>query len=322
MLEMKWLALILGIMLALGAAQGYPLQGSNGKVDCIIFGAFKTPFNQGDVNYGKNVIFSVDLGVVRANDTENATEESADDPSSMGTNGSGSSVDMALNSTYTLVDGNDRVYSTRPEYTRDLQPERVIIGFIVPKEAVAKSLIIDPTVLDSGGERFEMDFSPIANASNTNVTLLYYGGMGTKIDSNKKYVNFDIGLTNNGTGDLPLSTSNFSLLDQWGWKYSSKKYNKYNGEGFDDRVLRPNETFRTGLAFGSISVLSRPSKLIYQYSKDSSLIIDIDKEEGINTSLLEPGVSSEGGGSEPASTTLAGEIKATKARLAKVKEKL
>jgi len=87
-------------------------------------------------------------------------------------------------------------------------------------------------------------------------------------------------------------------------------------------VLRPNETFRTGLAFGSISVLSRPSKLIYQYSKDSSLIIDIDKEEGINTSLLEPGVSSEGGGSEPASTTLAGEIKATKARLAKVKEKL
>ena len=44
--------------------------------------------------------------------------------------------------------------------------------------------------------------------------------------------------------------------------------------------FRPNETLRTGVSFVSLSVLSRPSKLVYEYSKNSSLIIDIDKEEG------------------------------------------
>jgi hypothetical protein len=328
MLRIRWLALILAVVLTLGAIQGYPLRGGNGKVDCIIFGAFKTQFIPGDVNAGKNVIFDVDAGLIRFNSTGAKVDNPPDNSSKNSTNSTSSaklySADDEIRATYILVDGNDRIYPLRLEYTKDTQHDRHILGFVVPKEAVAKSLIVDPSSDPAGGDRFAIEFGPIANASNANATILYYGTTSTKIDSNRKSVRFDVGIANNGTCELPVSTSNFSLIDQWGWMYSCKAYNQYNNnDGFANRSLRPNETLRTGVSFASLSVLSRPSKLVYEYSKNNSLIIDIDKEEGSAGSSLSNGCGEcDKGSSGPASTSLAGDIKATKSRLAKVRQSL
>jgi len=300
-LEVRWLALMLIGILLLGSVQSFPLYGNNGRVNCTIFGAFKVPFIPGDVNADKNIIYNMDVA--------------------LDMNNSSNSI-LVDNATFTLVDGNDRVYPLRLEYTRDLQPGRRMLGFMVPKEAVAKSLIIDPSTIVPDSDPFVIDFGNTINASNGNVTLVYYGPVGTKVDSNRKKLNFDVGVTNNGTKRLYVCSNNFTLVDQWGWKYQSKEYNKYSQEGFPSKTLVPNETLRTQVTFTYLSPLSRPSKLVYDYTSLEPIIIDIDKVEGqgLNTSSVES--SSGDGADEPSPTTLAGQIKASKARLAKTKKNL
>ena len=46
-------------------------------------------------------------------------------------------------------------------------------------------------------------------------------------------------------------------------------------------VLEPNGTIRAGLIFSSLSPISRPVELVYQYSNNSSLALDIDPESGL-----------------------------------------
>lgn len=298
---MKCAALILILILALALAKGYPLQGSNGAVNCTVFGAFKTQFNPGDANAGKNSIFNVDVGLVRANASDSS----------------------AVKATYMLIDGNDKAYGTREDYTKDLQPGRWILGFVVPKEAVAKSLIVDPIKAEDG-EQFTIPFEELINSSNGKATLRYYGVLSTKSESNRRSVEFDIGISNNDTSRLSLSGKNFSLIDQWGWRYDSKAYNKYSGEGFPAVELVPNQTIRSSVLFSYLSPLSRPAQLSYRYNNSSTITIDIDSEKGLRSSY---GASNEGNGGcnqpeEASPDTLAGSIKASKSRLAKVRENL
>jgi hypothetical protein len=299
---MKFAALALTLMLALALAKGYPLQGSNGAVNCTVFGAFKNQFTPGDLNAGKNIIFNVDVGLVRANATDNST----------------------MKATYTLIDGNDKAYATREDYSKDLQPGRWVLGFVVPKEAVAKSLIVDPYKPEDG-DQFIIPFEKLINSSNGKATLLYYGILSTKSEPNRRSMEFDIGISNNDTSRLSESWKNFSLIDQWGWRYDSKAYNKYNGEGFPAVELLSNQTIRSGILFNYLSPLSRPAKLAYAYNNTSSIIVDIDPEMGLRPNSS-ASIDSKGSCSQPQAeaspNTLAGSIKATKSRLAKVRENL
>lgn len=302
---MRLAGLIPILILSICSAQGYPIYSDNGAVNCTIFGEFKDPYTIVEPNGDRNIILNVDVALVRANDTKGAPAQAS----------------------YSLVDGNDRTYPSRGEFTRFLQPGRELLGFAVPKETIPKALIVDPTADPSGGNRFIVSFGELTNATNGNVTLLYYGILSSKIVSNLKSVDFDIGITNNGTAKLPVTTNNFSLIDQWGWRYSSLEHNAYTDYGFEDMSLNPNETARIKVSFGSLSPLSRPAGLAYFYSNSSSIIMDIDSEGGLLgnlTSLMGSKDQSccDSGASEPAATNLAGSIKATKARLQKVRESL
>jgi len=299
---MRYAVLALSLMLALSLAEGYPLYGSNGAVNCAIFGAFKNPFTPGDVNAGKNLIFNVDIGLVRANATDNST----------------------VNAVYTLTDGNDKVYVVKQDYTRDLQPGRFVLGFVVPKEAVIKSLTVDPLKAEDG-DQFIVPFEELINSSNGKATLLYYGIISSKGEVNRRAMEFDISVSNNDTSRLSLSWKNFTLIDQWGWRYDSKAYNKYNGEGFPAVELLPNQTIRSGVLFNYLSPISRPVMLAYEYNSTSSIVIDIDPEKGIRSNADASSDSAECRGQAEAESppaTLAGSIKASKARLAKVRENL
>ena len=260
---MRWLALALFMILLPGIAKGYPLQMSNGVVNCTIFGSFKDPGFSGYSYSDPYSVLVVDTRLSRINESDKAPIRAA----------------------YSLTDGNDRVFQTSTQYIKELQPGRRLIGFVVPKETIAKSLTIDLSQDKSGGEQFSLRFPELVNSSNENVTLLYYGVLRSSINSNKKTIELDVAITNNGTKKLYLAANNFTLKDQWGWKYESKEYDNYGKKGMSAMVLEPNETIRSGLIFNSISPLSRPVELVYKYSNNSSLTMNIDPEAGLVSAI-------------------------------------
>jgi len=295
---MRWLALALFMILLPGIAQDYPMQMSNGVVNCTIFGTFKDPGFSGSSYSDSYSVLVVDARLTRMNESDNAPIRAA----------------------YSLTDGNDRVFQTSAQNIRELQPGRRLIGFVVPRETIAKSLTIDLSQDRAGGEQFSLRFPELVNSSNENVTLLYYGVLRSSINSYKKTIELDVAITNNGTKKLSLDSNNFTLLDQWGWKYNSKEYDAYGKRGISRTVLEKNETIRSGLIFNSVSPLSRPVELVYRYSNNSSLTMNIDAEAGLVSALPETKSCVECESPKDAASSLAGSIKATKARLAKVKK--
>jgi hypothetical protein len=294
---MRWQVLVL--MLLLGLAQGYPLHASNGILESTVFGAFKDPWTSGDANADRYMVLVVDLGLMRDNASDSAP----------------------IKAVYSLTDGNDRVYRNEPGLTRDIGPRRSLIGFVVPREAIPKTLTIDPSAFAGDGEQFSVLFNELTNSTNGNVTMIYYGVLRSALSNNRKNIEFDIGIANNGTEKLPLSAKNFTLVDQWDWIYSgSKQYDSYS-PAFPTTVLPPNGSIRSRLVFGPLSPLSRPVKLVYAYSNNSTLSLDIDSEGGLHSGDASPQSCSECAKAQE-DKTLAGSIKATKARLAKVRESL
>lgn len=295
---------LLLLVIALGTASGYPIHAGNGAVNCTVFGEFKDPYTIVEPNGERSIVLNVDVALIENNSTSVSPAQAV----------------------YFLVDGNDRTYSTRGEFTRSLQPGRQLLGFAVPAETIPKTLIVDPSGYPSEGNSFAINFGELTNATNENVTLLYYGILNSKINSNIKSIDFDVGITNNGTVKMPISSKNFSLIDQWGWRYASLEHDDYTNNGFANRELKPNETTRVKVSFGSMSPQSRPAKLVYECSNTSSIVLNIDPEAGLLQNVTAPKGDAcqacSNSASEPAPTTLAGTIKATKARLAKVRENL
>jgi hypothetical protein len=293
---MRWLALALFVVILPAIAQDYPVQVSNGVVNCTIFGSFKDPGFTGTAYSDSYSVLVVDSRLNRLNESEKE----------------------AIRVSYSLTDGNDRVYQASPQNIKELQPGRRLIGFVVPKETIAKSLTVDLSSDKNGGEQFSIRFPELVNASNENVILLYYGVLRSVVNSNRKTIELDVAITNNGTKKLLLEAGNFTLKDQWGWKYDSREYDDYIKKGMSKTVLVQNETLRSNLIFNFVSPLSRPVELIYRYSNNSYLTMNIDFEGGL-VSAKPQKVSTDSGPADSASS-LAGSIKATKARLAKVKK--
>ncbi|HNX39003.1 MAG TPA: hypothetical protein PKK11_00360 [Methanothrix sp.] len=288
---MKWLALALFVILAAGISQAYPLQGGNGVVNCTVFGASKDPSGE------SKTVLTVDLSLTRVNASNKAP----------------------ISALFRLTDGNDRVFDSAMDGSRDLDMGRRLVAFLVPKETIARILTVSPSQSPSAGEQFSIRFPELANISNENLTLLYYGMLRSVVNSNKKTVELDVSLTNNGTKKLSLDAGNFTLKDQWGWVYQSREYDNYGKKGLSAAVLQPNQTLRSSLIFASLSPLSRPAELVYRQSDNISFALDIDDEAGMNRGVLQSGCVDCKSPEEPASS-LAGSIKASKARLAKVKK--
>lgn len=296
---MRWIVLALFMVIVSGIAQGYPLQASNGVVNCTIFGSFLDPWPAGNTNADSHFVLNVDLSLLRIN----------------------ASNKTPIRTVYSLKDGNDRVFKTSKEYAKELQSGRWLIGFVVPRETIAKNLIVDVSGDPGSGKQFSLYFPELTNSSNGNVTLLYYGVLRSMISSNKKTIVLDTAVTNNGTEKLPLLAQNFTLLDQWGWKYSGKQYDVSGNKGITKAVLEPNGTMRSGLIFSSLSPISRPVELDYQYSNNSSLALRIDPESDLCLSRKalkngrECNCSEEQAPSDP--TSLAGTLKSSTGRVDK-----
>jgi len=299
-LGMRLMAVAMILLLtSAGGVLAYPMHASNGAVNCTVFGTFKDPWTTANANTDSYAVLSVDMSLERTNESD----------------------ERPVQATYRLTDGNDRFYKSSPEYTRDLQMGRRLVGFVVPVEAIAKSIAVNFSSDGLGGQQLSIPFPEISNATKGNVTLRYYGVLRSWTASNKKTYEFDIGISNNGTEKLPLDAENFSLMDQWGWRYKSNEYDIYGKAGFRAQSLEPNGSVRSRVVFSPLSPLSRPVELIYQYSNHSDLALNIDSEAGLCPAAGRSECTDGAGApeEEPDPGTLAGSIKATKARLAKVK---
>ncbi len=287
---MRWLFIALFIGLILGVAQGYPLHASNGVVNCTIYGTFLDAWVSGNANSDSYVVFNVDLSLTRINASDKAP----------------------IPAVYSLTDGNDRVFKMGKEYAKELQPNRWLIGFVVPRETIAKNLIVGFTKENISGEQFSIYFPRLINSSNENVKILYYGVLRSWTNSNKKSIVLDIAVTNNGTNKLPLDAQNFTLKDQWGWRYRGTAYDLPGNKGISRAVLEPNGTIRSGLIFSPISPISRPVELDYLYSSDLSLALDIDPESKLCSSKTLINCGECNSTEEQTAASLAGSIKASK----------
>lgn len=243
---MRLIPLAFALVLALGLAQAYPLAGGTAAVNCTLFGATKVPVPGTDPNAPvKNYVLKVDVGLLG---TRNATFE--------------------------LVDSKDRVYSPDPSKSWTLQPTsesyvRQILGFVVPSDALFKLFKVSP----SAGDPFSIKWWKTPKKTVGDLILRYYGVVDTRMRPNEQSVTYEIGIQNNGTNSMAITPLNFTLLDQSGWEY-------YTTYGFSPTYLGPRNSTKVRLNFSSLSYLSKPSLLAFDYLTGNQMVFDLDKDTG------------------------------------------
>lgn len=243
---MRLIALAFVLVLALGFAQAYPLTGGTAAVNCTLFGATKVPIPGTDPNATvQNYVLKVDVGLLG---TRNATFE--------------------------LVDSKDKVYSPDPSISWTLQPTsesyiRQILAFVVPKDALFKLFKVTP----SAGDPFAIKWWKTPKKIQGDLVLRYYGVVDTRTNPNEQSVTYEVGIQNNGTNGVTINPLNFTLLDQSGWEY-------YTMYGFGEINLGPKNSVKVKVNFSSLSDLSKPTALAFDYLTSNQIVFDLDKDTG------------------------------------------
>lgn len=180
-IQIRSIALILLLFLALGTVQAVPLQGSDANATVALFGASRTPLDDENATHE---ILKVDVGLMGA---ENAT--------------------------YQLVDADNIIYPAG--LYKQLSSGRQTIYFLTSNDCLMKLINVTP----SGGQPIYINWWATPKGSNSKLIVRYYGITDWLINSDEQGIVVQIRVQNNGTQDLVVSPENFTLLDQWGWPY-------------------------------------------------------------------------------------------------------
>lgn len=230
---------ILPLVLILGliaASHAYPLQGSNGAVTCVVFDGYKSHY---DVN--TSALF-LDVGMTRG-----------------------------INATFEVVDQNNKTYPVDLSRSRALQPGRFALVFMVPRTSEAAYL----TVIPEGSNPFSIAWDKPIKYTNGIANFRFYGITDWLLSNTSQTISMDISLSNNATeGEIVMSPENFTLVDQWGWRY-------FADVTFSPVIIPPKSIMRKEITFASISPRSRPALLEYDFATDRAIQIPLD------TSLIE-----------------------------------
>jgi hypothetical protein len=243
---MRLIALAFALVLALGFAQAYPLSGGTAAVNCTLFGVTKVPVPGTDPNATvQNYVLKVDVGLLG---TRNATFE--------------------------LVDSKDKVYSPDPSMSLTFQPIsesyiRQLLAFVVPSDALFKLFKVTPSV----GDPFAIKWWKTPKKNQGDIILRYYGVVNTRTNPNEQSVTYEVGIQNNGTNSMTINPLNFTLLDQSGWEY-------YTLYGFGQIYLGPKNSTKVNVNFSSLSYLSKPAALAFDYLTSNQIVFDLDKDTG------------------------------------------
>jgi hypothetical protein len=178
---MRLIILAFLLALALGTAQAYPLQGSDGTATVTLFGSIRTPLEES----ASMEILKVDIGLMG---TENAT--------------------------YKLKDANNSVYE--PGLYKTLSSGRQLVYFLIPKDDLFKLITATP----QGGKSINIKWWARPKASNENLVIRYYGITDWLTNPDEQGIVVQVTAQSNVTQSQLVSPENFTLLDQWGWPYS------------------------------------------------------------------------------------------------------
>lgn len=267
-------------------ACGLPVTGGNGALCCTVFDMFKGPLYQGGSYDADRMILYLDAGLKWSN---------------------GSYAELSR-VRYVLIDGNDRSYNRDAASSKHISPGRDLLAFVVPREAIPKSLVVDSGI----GEIFKVDFGEPLNYSDENITVTYYGILGSRLDYSRKVLDIDISVRNNSSSPLRVSPENCTLVDQWGWGYRAT-------EGFEPRTLNANESIRGVVRFRYLAPSSIPSLLLYNLSYGDGIIAISESRCENTTEASKEESSGECNSCAVNENSVKGRVAAAKERLARVR---
>lgn len=282
----------LGVMLiqmlcVMDSASVLPATGGNGELCCTVFDIFKGPLYQGGSYDADRMILYMDAGL-------------------RWSNGSYAELPRVR---YVLIDGNDRSYIRDTASSRPISQGRELLAFAVPREAIPKSLLVDSGI----GEVFKVDLGEPLNYSDENITVTYYGIVGSRLDYSRKVLDIDVSVRNNSTTPLKVSPENYTLVDQWGWGYRASG-------GFDPRTLNANESIRGVVRFRYLAPSSIPSLLLYNLSYgDGIIVISEGRCENTTERSAQQNSSAECNRCAVNENSVKGRVAAAKERLARVR---
>ena len=176
------------------SAQAFPLHGSNGIVNATVYGVM-------NYEYGNGLYFDISVSDVDAYDVELIDSD---------------------NNTY---DGNSGPYRstlhgfpTENEYKGAI---RDMLLFDVPNGIIVKHLRIVP----SHSDPFYINWTGMPEATGHNVTLRFYGATFEPNGMRWRQGNWnlDMNITNNANQTAEYNSSNFALVDQFGWIYPGEE---------------------------------------------------------------------------------------------------
>lgn len=220
----------------ISASHAYPFQGSNGAVTCVVFDGYKSHY---DMN--TSALF-LDVGMTRG-----------------------------INATFEVVDQNNNTYPVDLSRSRALQPGRFALVFMLPRTSDPSYL----NVIPEGSNPFSIAWDRPVKYTNGVANFRFYSITDWLLSNTSQTISMEISLSNNATeGEIIMSPENFTLVDQWGWRY-------FADVTFSPVVIPPKSIMKSEITFASISPRSRPVLLEYDFATDHAIQIPLD------TSLIE-----------------------------------
>ncbi|VVB63433.1 Uncharacterised protein [uncultured archaeon] len=219
------------MVILIPSAQAFPLHGGNGIVNATIYGIMKYEYGNGlyvDISASDVDVYDIEL-IDRDNNTYNGNK-------------------APYRSTL-------RGFPTETEYKTSI---RDILLFNVPDDTIAKRLRIVP----AHSVPFYINWTEMPEATGRNVTLKYYGATFEPNGMRWRQGdwNFDLNITNSANRTVEYNSSNFALVDQFGWAYPGK-------EGDASVRVPAGESMRFNVRVPFVSELSRPLSLLFKGMK-------------------------------------------------------
>jgi hypothetical protein len=212
----------------LSTAVAFPLRGGNGLVNATVYGVMK--YEYGDGLYIDISASDSDVYEVEAIDSDN--------------------------NTYT---GNSAPYRSQlhgfPTETNSNGAIRDMLLFDVPKGAIIERLRIIP----SHSDPFYVNWTGVPEAASNNETLRFYGAIFEQNGMRWRQGNWnlDVNLTNKRNETAEYNSSDFAIIDQFGWVYPGAK-------GDSLKAVKAGESLRFTVKVPFVSELSRPMIILFK----------------------------------------------------------
>ncbi len=219
------------IVILIPPVQAFPLHGSNGVANATVYGIMK-------YEYGNGLYLDISASDADAYDVELIDSD---------------------NNTY---HGNSGPYRSTlngfPTETKYKGSTRDMLLFDVPKGIIVKSLRIVP----SHSDPFYINWTGVPEATDHNVTLRFYGATfePNGMRWSQGNWNLDINITNNANQTVEYNSSDFALVDQFGW---------INPAEYGDvlKEIPSEESMRSVVKVPLVSEISKPVAILFKGMK-------------------------------------------------------